>query len=377
MPKTSCFGHFFALDLKKERNVMQKAKRLFDTRTLVILAMITGVAFILAWLVRFPVLPGPVPLRFDPKDVVIVIAGFMFGPFAAFIVTVVVSLLQFLTISATGWIGLLMNIISGTAFAVTASFIYSKKRTLSGAVSGLIAGTLLMTAVMMLWNYIVTPIWTGMPREAIVPFLIPFFMPFNIFSGVVNSVFVMLLYKPLTSALKAANLMPMPGQSGGISRRAVVVVMSLFVGISALLWTLAQQEIGPFAPEPAPMAVVNGEGIGNASHRTFPSHVTLNPITDALGLERAAFNEETGMMEITGFIGLVEFRVGSSMFFLDSELTVLQHSVMQVGRALYVPIGFFVVLIGADSVRYEDGQIIVESSLVESSLGAESYAEAN
>jgi len=335
-------------------------KRMFDTKTLMILAMVTAIAFILAWLVRFPVLPGPVPLRFDPKDVVIVIAGFMFGPLAAFAVTIVVALLQFLTISMTGWVGLLMNIISGTAFAVTASFIYSRKRTLSGAVLGLIAGTVLMTGAMLLWNYIMTPIFMGVPREVVVSLLIPFFMPFNVFSGVVNSVLVMLLYKPLTGALKAAKMMPTPGKKESVNRGAAVVMISLFVGLSALLWTMAQQEIGPFAPPPTPQIVVNDNGLGSAAnHRTFPTHVTLNPITDALELDRAARNEETNMMEMQGLLGDVGFRIGSNVFYLNGEPIDLPHPAMQVGRAIYVPIEFFSRLIGVTNITYEEGQIVV------------------
>ena len=338
-----------------EHQKKSNKKQLFDVKTLVILAMITAVAFLLAAFVRFPVLPGPVPLRFDPKDVVIVIGGYLFGPLAAFIVTVVVSLLQFFTVSTTGWIGLLMNIISGTAFAVTAAFVYSKKRTLGGAVIGLIAGTILMTTVMLLWNYIVTPMWTGMPREVIATFLVPFFMPFNIFSGVVNSTLIMLLYKPLVGALKASNLMPSPEANKKVKPTGVVVILSSFALISAGLWTMSMQEIGPFAPSPL---VVQGEGT-SGNHRSFPTHVTLNPVLDGLGLARPGTDPETGMRTITGFIGPVAFRFGSNRAYLDGEPFVLSHPVMRVDGTSYVPIEFFTTLLGVDNAYYEDGQVVI------------------
>jgi len=99
-----------------------------STRKLTTLAMICAIAFLLAAFVRFPIVPAVGFLRYDPKDIVIVIGGFIFGPLAALIVTVVVSLLQMVTVSASGPIGAVMNIISGAAFCCTAAYIYGKMR---------------------------------------------------------------------------------------------------------------------------------------------------------------------------------------------------------------------------------------------------------
>ena len=322
---------------------MQNTKRMFDTKTLIVLAMITAIAFILAWLVRFPVLPGGPPLRYDPKDVVIVIAGFMFGPLAAFIVTVVVSVLQFLTVSATGWVGLVMNIVSGTAFAVTASFIYSKKRTLSGAVMGLIAGTILMTIVMMLWNLILTPIFMGWPREAVVALLIPFFMPFNLFCGIVNSTLIMLIYKPLGSALRAARLAPATPTGTGTKRKIFspgVIAVSLFVFITAVLWSMARQEVGFFSPAPEPVyAVVNGEEVTGVTLRAVGasdavSHVSLQPVLDALGIERDDLDLGTWVYERdeVEYVPLAFFRevVGmNNAFYLHGRVYINNDEVME------------------------------------------------
>ncbi|MCL2753613.1 MAG: ECF transporter S component [Defluviitaleaceae bacterium] len=343
---------------KNFENHQKKGRKnnLFDVKTLVILAMLTAIAFLLAAFVRFPVLPGPVPLRFDPKDVVIVIGGYMFGPLAAFIVTVVVSLLQFFITSTTGWIGLVMNIISGTAFAVTAAFIYSKRRTLNGAVIGLVVATIAMTAVMMLWNLIMVPLFTpGVTREFVMGLLIPFFMPFNLFSGIVNSTLIMLLYKPLVGALKASNLMPSPDANKKVNPTGVVVILSFFALISAGLWTMSMQEIGPFAPSPL---VVQGEGVGG-NHRSFPTHVTLNPVLDGLGLPRPATDAQTGLRNIEGFIGTAGFRFGSNRVYLNGEPITLSQPVMRVDGVTYMPIEFFILLLGVDNAYYEDGQIMI------------------
>jgi len=54
----------------------------FNTKKITTLAMISAMAFVLAAFVRVPVV---LFLRYDPKDVIIAIAGFIYGPMAAFI----------------------------------------------------------------------------------------------------------------------------------------------------------------------------------------------------------------------------------------------------------------------------------------------------
>ncbi|MCL2235012.1 MAG: ECF transporter S component [Defluviitaleaceae bacterium] len=225
---------------------MQKKHQLFNTRTLTILAMMSALAFLLAAFVRFPVIPAVPFLRYDPKDIVIVIAGFMFGPLAALIMTVVVALVQMFTTSATGVWGFVMNVISGVAFACTAAFIYSKKRTMSGAVIGLVAGTVAMTVIMMLWNYIVTPTIMGWPRERVVDILVTGIMAFNLFNGVVNSAFAMLLYKPVVIGLQKTGLLPSQPKKDGEKRKVfspALIGVSLFVLLTAVLWYLAIQGV--------------------------------------------------------------------------------------------------------------------------------------
>ena len=182
--------------------------RLFNTKTLCVLAMMSALAFILAAFVRVPVV---LFLRYDPKDVIIAIAGFLYGPIAAFMVTVVVSLIQMFTVSQTGYFGFIMNVISTCAFACTAAVIYKKSKTLSGAVSGLVCGVVLTTAAMMLWNYIVVPIYMGVPRDVVAGMLLPIFLPFNLIKGGLNAALTLMLYKPLRKALLAARLVPEGG----------------------------------------------------------------------------------------------------------------------------------------------------------------------
>ena len=179
------------------------------TRKLTTLACLSAISYVMWAVGRIPVLSaGPLILRYDPKDIVIAFVGFMFGPLSAFAVSVVVSFVQMITLSTTGPIGFVMNVISTCTFVCTAAYIYRKRRTIKSAVIGLACGLLLMTATMMLWNYIITPIWMGVPRVAVVPLLLTLFLPFNLISGGLNATLTLLLYKPLTRALRGIGMIP-------------------------------------------------------------------------------------------------------------------------------------------------------------------------
>ena len=100
-------------------------------KKMVTLAMLAAISYLIVNLVRIPVV---LFLKYEPKDVIITIGGFLFGPMASFIISFVVSLLEMVTISSTGPVGGLMNALSSCSFALVASLIYNKKRTLGGAI---------------------------------------------------------------------------------------------------------------------------------------------------------------------------------------------------------------------------------------------------
>ena len=175
-----------------------------SVKKLVILSMLGAIAYVLMVFIRIPVV---LFLKYEPKDVVIAIGGFLYGPLSSAAVSLLVSLLEMITVSDTGPIGCLMNFISTCSFACTAAYLYKKKHTLSGAVLGLLAGSAVMTGLMLLWNWLVTPLYMGIPRAAVEPMLLPAFLPFNALKAGLNTAFTLLLYKPLVTALRRSGLL--------------------------------------------------------------------------------------------------------------------------------------------------------------------------
>lgn len=139
--------------------------------------MLCALAYAAAAVGRIPLI---LFLKYDPKDSIIAMGGFILGPFTAFLMALVVSLAEMLTISENGMLGFMMNVISSCSFACTAAFIYRKKPKLSDAVIGLLCGWGCMVSVMLLWNYLMAPLYMGYPREAVAALLMPAFLPFNL-----------------------------------------------------------------------------------------------------------------------------------------------------------------------------------------------------
>ena len=175
-----------------------------NTKNLVLMAMLSAVAYIIVCLIRIPVV---LFLSYEPKDVIITIGGFLLGPLASFICSLVVSLIEMVSISQTGPIGCFMNLLSTCSFACTAALIYKKKRNLTGAILGLAVGSVAMIAVMLLWNYLITPLYmTGTSRSQIADMLIPVFLPFNALKAGFNTALTLAFYKPIVTALRRTGL---------------------------------------------------------------------------------------------------------------------------------------------------------------------------
>ena len=175
------------------------------------MAMLAAFAYMLMALVRIPVV---LFLKYEPKDVIITIGGFLLGPMASFIVSLVVSLIEMVSVSETGPIGCLMNLLSTCSFACTAAFIYKRQHTLKGAVMGLAAGSVFMVGIMLLWNWLISPLYMGVERSAVEALLLPAFLPFNVLKAGLNSALTLGLYKPVVTALRKTGLVETGNRTG-------------------------------------------------------------------------------------------------------------------------------------------------------------------
>ena len=176
-------------------------------RKMVITAMLAALAYVAMVFIKIPLVPGAPFLKYEPKDVLLVITGFLVGPVQGFVSVILVCLLEMVTVSDTGPIGLLMNVISSLFFVFPAALIYHKKKTMPGAIIGLLTGVISMTGVMMLWNYLITPIYMIVPREVVVAMLPTTFLPFNLIKATINMAITLIIYKPISKLFSVTGLL--------------------------------------------------------------------------------------------------------------------------------------------------------------------------
>ena len=215
-------------------------KKRISTRELTTLAMLTAIAYVLVCVIRIPVV---LFLKYEPKDVIVTIGGFLMGPMASLVISGVVALIEMFTISDTGPIGCVMNFLSTCTYACTAAYIYRRNHTQKGAVLGLATGAVVMTAMMLLWNYLITPLYmVGTSRADIAGMLVPVFLPFNLLKSGLNSAITLLLYKPVVTGLRRAGMLPPSSGSGKQGSLGVAVFAGILL-ITCILMVLVMQGV--------------------------------------------------------------------------------------------------------------------------------------
>ena len=211
------------------------------TKRLALSAIFASLAFLVT------LLPAPKVqfLSFDIKDTVIALAALILGPSTAVALSIIVPLLESISVGTTGPWGLLMDVVSTVSFSVTASLIYKFRKTLGGAVLSLSSAVAVQVSMMMIANILITPLYTGAPRSVVIGMLLPLLLPFNAVKSVFNAALVMLLYKPTVESLRRARVLRSV-TSGGKSvpagkgyrfggRSVLVFCTSLLVTVAAAL----------------------------------------------------------------------------------------------------------------------------------------------
>lgn len=207
-----------------------------QTRKITTIGMLCAVTYVIMAVGQIPVVMF---LKYDPSDVIVTLGGLIWGPMTSCIVSIVVASVEMVTVSSTGILGCIMNIVQTVSFACTASAIYRKKRTMSGAVIGLSAGCITSVLLMMLWNYLITPLYMGYSREAVAELLLPVFLPFNLLKSVLNAALTFVLYKPVITALRKGGYAAMPEKESRRQKRNGMTLLAVLLIVTCVLIILA------------------------------------------------------------------------------------------------------------------------------------------
>ena len=201
--------------MRKEIIMNNQKKSTNELEKVIGISIFSALAVIVAFVCNvIPPIQGFLSL--DIKDAVIAIAAFI----------------EFLTFSTTAWYGLIMNFASSAVFTMTASLIYKKIRTANGAIISTSAAVISTTAVMLLLNNFVTPIYltdfVGMPKtvatDMVIELLPKVLLPFNFAKSLLNASVSIMLYKPVLTALSKAGIVKTKSASLSFNKNTRIIL---------------------------------------------------------------------------------------------------------------------------------------------------------
>ncbi|MBQ6498726.1 MAG: ECF transporter S component [Ruminococcus sp.] len=187
----------------------------YRTRMLTTTAMLGALSGLLM-LIEFPLgFIAPSFYKLDLSEIPVMIGTFAFGPIQGVVIEAVKIIIKLiLKGTSTGFVGDLANFIIGCAMVIPAGIIYKRKKTKKSAVIGMTVSTLVMAVVGVFLNaYVMIPMYSAfMPIEqiveagkSIIPWVSNTFtfclfcvLPFNLIKGIIVSVVVAIIYKPLS-----------------------------------------------------------------------------------------------------------------------------------------------------------------------------------
>ena len=206
-----------------------------NVKKITVTALFCALAFLMTFIFRFKV--GF--LTFDMKDAILSVISLLYGPIYGIASAGVVAVLELLSVSDTGLYGLIMNFLSSATFALACGSVYKYKRSFSGAIIAVSVSVVSVTAVMMVANIFITPYYMGVGTADVLALIPTMLLPFNLCKAIINATSLLIIYKPITNALKKTKLVPSSQTSYKFSKKsALLVVVSLLILISAVLFII-------------------------------------------------------------------------------------------------------------------------------------------
>ena len=119
---------------------------------------------------------------------------------------------------------------------------------MNGAVIGLFLAVIVYTSAMVPLNLLITPLYTGQPVSAVAGLLKPLLVPFNFAKSALNAAVVLLLYKPIITALRAAKLVRFGSKNAKIGKTTVIVLIiaAVTLAVAITVFILTNNSLPPY-----------------------------------------------------------------------------------------------------------------------------------
>ena len=204
-------------------NVAVRAKTgLLSVKYVVLIGMFGALAAVVM-MIEFPLpMIAPAFYELDLSEVPALVGTFAIGPAAGVMIEAVKILVKLLLKpTSTAYVGELANFCIGCTYLLPAGLLYMRNKSRKSALTGMVAGTIVMAAAGCLVNaYILLPFYSrfyGMPLETLIgmgtainpainsvlTFVVIAVVPFNIVKGILISAVTLMIYKRISVILKA------------------------------------------------------------------------------------------------------------------------------------------------------------------------------
>jgi riboflavin transporter FmnP len=189
-------------------------KNVFTTKNIAGMAVFSALSFVV-YLLEIPIFAGTPAsfLELDLSNVFVMLAGFMYGPLPAIIVTLIKELIH-ISVGTTGGVGEVANIIITTSYALFPSILYRYKKGIKSVILSLIVACVIQSLISLIVNkYINFPFFMGsvpfvpnQTSENAFSMLWGYVLIFNLIKSVVISAITVLIYKKVSYLFRKINL---------------------------------------------------------------------------------------------------------------------------------------------------------------------------
>ena len=171
---------------------------------LVGIALLSAVGFILQMFLEFPILPMFPFLKLDLSDLTVLLGGLLYGPLGGVAVAFVRSLVHYVMTGGgiINLVGDLASFLASVGFMWPVVSVMKTKNSLTRQVGGLIGGTISLTVMMSVLNWIaIMPMYLAVMNFQLgmstTKYVLIGVVPFNLIKGAVVSVVFFVLAKAL------------------------------------------------------------------------------------------------------------------------------------------------------------------------------------
>lgn len=179
----------------------RRGKAYFTASRIAKLALLTALAYVVTFL-EFPIFPAAPFLQLDFSNVFVLLGGFLYGPLAAVIISLLKECLSLLD-SGTNFVGEIANFLINFAFYIVPTVVYRYKKGLKWVIPMLVIGTILQVAASLPVNrYINFPLFMGDGAASSFAALWWYIILFNLIKGAAVSLVTILLYKRVSWLFK-------------------------------------------------------------------------------------------------------------------------------------------------------------------------------